>query len=102
MRGTGISAMTRKVVYERDSINGWPCCIYCGSPKDIELAHYVSRARGGRGRAENLACLCSRCHAALDNGSDSKKAKDIRDTFRRWLEKNYPDWKEEEQVVKKC
>lgn len=101
MRGTGISARTRKVVYERDSIDGRPCCIYCGRPYGIELAHYVSRARGGKGVARNLACLCRSCHEALDNGADTQKAKDIKETFRWWLIKNYSDWKEEEQVVNK-
>lgn len=94
MRGTEISDSVRRKVYIRDSFDGWPCCIFCGSPYEIEVAHYVSRARGGKGVPENLACLCHRCHAALDNGSDIEKANRIKDYFKYYLETMYPGWDE--------
>ena len=96
MRKTDISSKVRRIVLERDSVDGAPCCIYCGAPRGIQIAHFVSRGRGGKGVPENLACLCYRCHAALDNGSDIQKAKDIKAVFRDHLTRLYPGWNEED------
>ena len=97
---TDISRDTRIRVRARDSIEGTPCCIYCGSPRNIELAHFVSRARGGMGKESNLACLCERCHKALDNGADIRLRNDIKEVFEWWLKDNYPGWSEEDQIYK--
>ena len=96
-----ISPLTRAKVRSRDSIEGAPCCIYCGSPYGIQIAHYVPRSRGGIGEETNLACLCIKCHAILDNGTDIKEARRIKETFRWWLETNYPGWTEEDQIYRK-
>ena len=98
---TKIPDRVRKRVKARDSITMFPNCIYCGSPRNIELAHYVPRSRGGRGIESNLACLCHNCHEAMDNGANPKLAEDIRKTFRDWLKQNYKGWTEEAQVYKK-
>ena len=98
---TDIPFAVRQAVMKRDSLDGAPCCIYCGSPKFIELAHYVPRSRGGMGVESNLACLCHKCHEALDNGSDIRKARDIKMVFKDWMVRCYPGWTEEGQVYRK-
>lgn len=99
---TKITPKERQAVRNRDSIDGAPCCIYCGSPHGIEIAHYVPRSRGGMGIRTNLACLCHNCHALLDNGNDPKMAEEIRETFKGWLKLNYPSWSEEKQIYRKA
>lgn len=99
---TDISPKERRRVRDRDSIEDTPCCIFCGSPYNIEIAHYVPRSRGGIGQRTNLACLCRSCHATLDNGADNKKADEIREVFKDWLMRNYPNWTEEEQIYRKA
>ena len=98
---TRISERVRKKVRARDSIDGAPCCIYCGSPYGIQIAHYVPRSQGGMGVESNLACMCVVCHSRLDNGNDPKEAQRIKDTFKWWLEENYPGWTEEDQIYRK-
>lgn len=97
---TDIPRSVRNRVRARDSIEGTPCCVYCGSPRTIELAHYVSRARGGMGIETNLVCLCSRCHAILDNGSDRLMQRDIKEVIEWWLKDCYPEWSEQDQIYK--
>lgn len=98
---TDISPRVRRKVRARDSMENHPNCIYCGRSRNIEIAHYVPRSRGGRGIESNLACLCHECHEAMDNGSDLRLAEDIRRTFRDWMKMNYPGWTEEAQVYHK-
>ena len=59
-----ISPQVRRAVMERDEGR----CIICGTTYGIQLAHYVSRARMGKGVETNLVCLCHRCHADYDQG----------------------------------
>ena len=39
-------------ISDRDSIDGWPCCVFCGAPAPTQTAwsnaHYISRAQGGK------------------------------------------------------
>lgn len=98
---TGINEKSRKTVLERDSWDGHACCIFCGSPYRLELAHYVSRARGGKGIPENLVVLCHICHSQLDNGSNVEKSKEIKRVCEDRLKRFYPDWKEKEQIYVK-
>ena len=66
-----ISEKNRKAVLERDSIDGCPCCIYCGKPfpnGGAHLHHVKRRSQGGPGVVENLVTLCWKCHAELHNG----------------------------------
>ena len=88
---TSIPPKVRARVLERDSYDGAPCCIFCGSPYRIEVMHYIPRSQGGRGVEENLACGCSKCHQELDNGADSQGK---REYFKSYLESQYPDWEE--------
>ena len=96
---TQIPLKVRKRVMERDSIDDRACCIYCGRPY-VQIAHYVPRSKGGIGKETNLACLCPSCHQTLDNG-DPEKASLIKEVFRDWLIRNYPNWTEEEQIYRK-
>ena len=53
-------------------------CVYCGITSTLTYAHiFVSRAKGGLGKKENIVMLCMRHHHILDNGVDSKMANKI-------------------------
>jgi 5-methylcytosine-specific restriction endonuclease McrA len=59
-----ISPKVRKEVLERDNHQ----CIICGTNQNLQIAHYVSRARLGLGIPQNLAVMCASCHYQMDNG----------------------------------
>jgi len=93
MKDTDISPAVRKIVRDREERNfGWTCCIYCGYPYRVEIAHYVPRSRGGKGIPENLVCLCPHCHRHLDNGSDIEYTRSIKRRVESYLREQYPDW----------
>ena len=84
-KATDISARTRHKVYVRDG----GCCIICGSPFDLQVAHYVSRSQLGLGIEQNLVLLCNGCHYAFDNGGKREEyGKMIADYLRAW----YKNW----------
>jgi len=60
-KATDISAKVRQEVYEREQ---W--CIVCGSPYNLQVAHYIPRSKGGKGIAQNLVRLCFKCHFDYD------------------------------------
>lgn len=94
----------KKKVAERDSIDGHPCCIWCGKPAPttnplaFSNAHFVSRARGGLGIEENILTLCWDCHRQYDQTDNREKMGAF---FKRYLENNYPEWREEKLYYKK-
>ena len=88
-----ISSKVRKQVIERDKY-----CIICGANHSLQIAHYISRARGGLGIPQNLAVMCARCHFEFDNG---KFHKEIGQTFREHLQAHYPDWDEQKLIYSK-
>ena len=83
-----ISPKVRKTVLERDKK-----CIICGATYGLQIAHYISRARGGLGRCENLAAMCVKCHGEMDNG---KYHKEHQNAFREHLKAHYEGWNEKE------
>ena len=89
-------------IAERDSIDGWPCCVYCGFPAPSELAysnaHYISRAQGGLGIPENGLTLCPICHRKYDQTTDRKA---MREFFREYLMSRYEGWNEEDLYYRK-
>ena len=89
-----ISLKVRKEVMDRDEGR----CIICGSMQGIQIAHYISRARLGLGIAKNLACMCLKCHAEMDNG---KYHKEYQSVFKTHLQANYEHWDENELTYKK-
>ena len=89
-------------ISERDSIDGWPCCVYCGAAAPAPLAwsnaHFISRAQGGLGIPENGLTLCPECHRKYDQTTARDK---MRQFFREYLRMIYYDWNEEYLVYRK-
>ena len=89
-------------ISERDSIDGWPCCVYCGAAAPAPLAwsnaHFISRAQGGLGIPENGLTLCPECHRKYDQTTARDK---MRQFFREYLRMSYYDWNEEDLVYRK-
>lgn len=75
---------TRQAVLERDSFDGHPCCIYCGSPSALHLHHVKRRSQLGTDEKENLVTLCYECHAKLHSGN-----KDIQEYAEKYLRVHY-------------
>lgn len=93
-RNTDIDSESRKKVHERDGYR----CVYCGrTDKPVELAHYISRAHGGKGVPRNLITLCIDCHRRFDGSERSKMIGYIED----YLKFCYPDWNEQEQIYRR-
>lgn len=93
-KACAISRKVKQRVAERDSIDGWPCCILCGSPNGLPEAHYISRANGGLGIEENIVTLCRRCHDRYDNSRSKDEHEAIKELIREHLKSKYPDWDE--------
>ena len=79
---------------ERDS----RCCIICGANQNLQIAHYISRARLGLGIPQNLATMCVSCHFHYDNG---KFHNEIQKAFKEYLKVHYDNWNEKDLVYKK-
>ena len=89
-----ISPKVRNEVLGRDNCQ----CIICGEKHNLQIAHYVSRARLGLGIPQNLATMCLSCHFQYDNG---KYHKEIKEAFREYLKAHYDNWNEQELTYKK-
>ena len=94
----------KRAVAERDSFDGHPCCVYCGTPAPPETptafscAHYISRGQDGLGIEENIVTLCPRCHHRYDQTTDRNI---IREYLREYLMSKYNGWNEEKLAYKK-
>lgn len=104
-KALGISIAVKEAVAERDSIEGHPNCLLCGSPAPVNNrlafsnAHYISRAQGGLGIEENIVTLCPDCHInRYDQGAEREQ---IREFLKLYLMEHYPYWDEEKLVYKK-
>lgn len=93
-RACDISPKVRAEVMERD--NGQ--CIICGSNHNLQIAHYISRARLGLGVPRNLAVMCAPCHFQFDNGNLHSKIKKL---FEEHLKAHYSNWNKEDLVYTK-
>lgn len=92
-----ISAKVRAKVYARDSIDGAPCCIWCGTSYDLQVCHIVNRSQEGLGIEQNLLVGCKPCHGDFDNGDSDKEVRAIehmRRKYRGWSISNltYEKW----------
>lgn len=93
----GIPREVKKAVAERDSCEGYPCCIWCGTPAPTEdtlafsNAHFISRAQSGQGIEENILTLCPDCHRKYDH---TTAREGMRMYFRGYLRSHYPEWDE--------
>lgn len=89
-------------ISERDSIFGWPCCVYCGAaapaPMAWSNAHYLARSQCGLGIPENGLTLCPDCHRRYDQSTDRKQ---MREFFREYLKSKYDDWNEDKLIYRK-
>ena len=93
-----ISPKTKKIVSERDSVEGHPCCIFCGSPYAKPEAHYIPRSQGGLGIPQNVGTVCRICHTDLDHTGKREKMLHL---FKDYLKIHYPDWDEKNLIYKK-
>lgn len=92
-RACDISPKVRKEVIDRDRV-----CIICGRYSGLQVAHYISRARGGLGTAKNLGLMCVECHGQYDN---SHRHKEIKTMFEEYLKSHYEDWNEDDLIYRK-
>ena len=103
-KALGITIRVKEEVAERDSFDGWTCCILCGLPAPVNNrlafsnAHYISRSQGGLGVEENVLTLCPNCHRRYDQTTDRAMLKLF---FGRYLKEHYPDWDERNLVYQK-
>jgi hypothetical protein len=103
-KALGITIRVKEEVAERDSFDGYPCCILCGTPAPtynrlaFSCAHFISRAQGGLGVEQNILSLCPACHYRYDQTTDRAMLKPF---FGRYLKSHYPDWDEETLYYKK-
>ena len=92
----------KEAISDRDSIDGWPCCVWCGLAAPTPLvwsnAHFISRAQGGLGIPENGLTLCPQCHMRYDQSTNRNQ---MREYFRAYLESRYSDWNEDELIYRK-
>ncbi|WP_066689105.1 HNH endonuclease [Christensenella intestinihominis] len=99
-KATDISIEVREIVKERDSIEGYPCCIISGKTCDLQIAHYIPRSHGGLGIPENLAVMNIEWHRKYDD-QDSPEHNMIKAAFRDYLDGFYPNFPDEDRVYHK-
>lgn len=104
-KAKAIPIAVKKAVADRDSIDGWPCCLVCGKPAPPENpilfanAHYISRAQGGLGTTEhNIVTLCPGCHFRYDQTTEREF---IRLFLREYLKSKYSEWDEQNLYYRK-
>ena len=89
-------------ISQRDSIDGWPCCVFCGAAAPAPLAwsnaHYIARSQLGLGIPENGLTLCPVCHRRYDQ---TTAREEMRGFFREYLRDHYEDWSEEDLIYRK-
>ena len=85
-KATSIPAAVKKTVWARDGGR----CVLCGRPGN-PWCHYISRAQGGLGIAENVITLCDQCHRRLDQSADRAELKEV---LTNYLRSKYPGWDE--------
>lgn len=100
----GITIAVKEAVSERDSFDGHPCCILCGSPAPVNdrlafsNAHYISRSQGGLGVVENIVTLCPNCHRRYDQTTDRPV---LREYFKEYLRSKHEGWDESKLYYRK-
>lgn len=88
-----IPTRVKREVLERDGGH----CIVCGKYGGIPNAHFISRADGGLGIAENIVSLCLGCHRAYDGEERGR----LRPVIADYLRGIYPHWDEKKLVYSK-
>lgn len=99
-----IPVEVKRAVAERDSVDGHPCCIWCGKPAPslnplaFSNCHYIPRSKGGLGIEENILTLDWQCHLRYDQSEHRATMKAV---LKNYLKSNYPDWDEKKLTYKK-
>ena len=94
----------KRKVAERDSIDGHPCCIWCGKPAPssnplaFSNAHFVPRSQGGLGIEQNILTLDWECHLKFDQTETHGKMEEF---FEDYLKTKYPDWDKRKLTFRK-
>lgn len=98
-KAQNFTIMVKNQIAERDSVNGWPCCIRCGMPapsyRAFSNAHFIPRSQGGLGIPENGLTLCPVCHKRYDQ--TVHRAED-REFYREYLRSHHDAWDEEKLI----
>lgn len=94
---------TKLAIMHRDSIDGWPCCVFCGATAPSRSpvwsnAHYIPRSQLGLGVEQNGLTLCPACHMNYDQ---TTVREEMRGYFREYLSECYPGWNEEALYYRK-
>ena len=103
-KALNIPPQVKRAVAERDSIEGHPCCIWCGKPAPtsnplaFSNAHYISRGQGGLGIEENILTLYWGCHLRYDQSEHHETMKEF---FKYYLKTKYPYWDERNLIYEK-
>lgn len=101
-KARGFDRSVKIAISERDSIDGWPCCVFCGAAAPSKLAwsnaHYIARSQGGLGIERNGLTLCPICHRKYDQ---TTARMEMRGYLREYLKEHYEDWSEEALVYRK-
>lgn len=101
-RARDFDRKTKYEIAERDSIDGWPCCVYCGSSAPDVIAwsnaHFIPRSQGGLGIKENGLTLCPICHRKYDQ---TTARLEMREYLREYLRNHYDNWSEEALIYRK-
>ena len=92
----------KEAIAERDSIDGWPCCVFCGlaapAPLAWSNAHFIARSQSGLGIPENGLTLCPECHRRYDQ---TTARAEMRGYFREYLKSMHDGWDESKLYYKK-
>lgn len=92
----------KEAIAQRDSIQGWPCCVFCGAAAPAPLvwsnAHFIPRSQGGLGIPENGLTLCPACHRHYDQ---TTARAEMRGFFREYLMDHYENWSEDALIYRK-
>jgi hypothetical protein len=102
-RARDFDRKTKLAIMHRDSIDDWPCCVFCGAAAPVRTpiwsnAHFISRAQGGLGIEQNGLTLCPACHMNYDQ---TTAREEMRGYFREYLMDRYPGWNEEALYYRK-
>lgn len=95
-----ISPKVREAVEKRDSICGYPCCVFCGTSRNVRgEAHIVRRSQGGLGIEQNIVTVCRRCHERFDENPEYRKK--YMEYITNYMKQYYSDWNMDDLVYKK-
>lgn len=80
----------RRMVHDRDD----NACILCGWTLGVDCHHVIFRSAGGEDTAENMVCLCRKCHTLYAHGKKQKAFQKLfleylsSDKCQKWNEKH--------------